>query len=281
MGKFDGVLLISDFDNTLLYTENALRSGGACPAMAERNLAGIRRFMAEGGRFAVATGRAREAYRRYAPLVPTNAPTIVDNGGAIYDFPRETYLRQRFLPDTAREDLEAIAEAFPQVSLELYHDSDLVQALHPSDWNRQHAKLTGLPFQPIGDLRPETVPLPLAKILFVAEKPVLDDVLALIRERGWTERYEYIFSNEHLLEMTAKGANKGEMCLELKALLGCHTMICAGDHLNDLSMLRTADRAFCPANAQPEVLNAPGVQKVCHCTDGAIGHIVEILEGEA
>ena len=27
MGKFDGVLLISDFDNTLVYTEAALRSG--------------------------------------------------------------------------------------------------------------------------------------------------------------------------------------------------------------------------------------------------------------
>lgn len=63
------------------------------------------------------------------------------------------------------------------------------------------------------------MPLPLTKVLFVAEKPVLDDVLALIRERGWTERYEYIFSSDHLLEMTAKGANKGEMCLELKNLL--------------------------------------------------------------
>ena len=28
MGKFDGVLLASDFDNTLLYTEDALRTGG-------------------------------------------------------------------------------------------------------------------------------------------------------------------------------------------------------------------------------------------------------------
>ena len=27
MGKFDGLLLASDFDNTLLYTEESLRSG--------------------------------------------------------------------------------------------------------------------------------------------------------------------------------------------------------------------------------------------------------------
>ena len=31
MGKFDGVLLASDFDNTLLYTEDALRTGGPVP----------------------------------------------------------------------------------------------------------------------------------------------------------------------------------------------------------------------------------------------------------
>lgn len=281
MGKFDGVLLVSDFDNTLLYTEGALRSGGACPEMARRNIDGIRRFMDQGGRFAVATGRAREAYRRYTALVPTNAPTVVDNGGAIYDFERERYLLQRFLPDAAREDLAAIAARFPRVSLELYHDSDLVQALHPSAWNDQHALLTGLPYRRIDSLGPETVPLPLAKALFVSEKPVLDAVHQFVRERGWTERYEYIFSSDHLLEMTAKGANKGEMCRALKDMLGCRVLICAGDHLNDMSMLTAADRAFCPANAQAEVLAAPGIQAVCHCTEGAIGHIVELLEAEA
>ena len=30
MGKFDGVLLASDFDNTLLYTEESLRSCRPC-----------------------------------------------------------------------------------------------------------------------------------------------------------------------------------------------------------------------------------------------------------
>ena len=31
MGKFDGVLLLSDFDNTLVYTEDVLVSGGDLP----------------------------------------------------------------------------------------------------------------------------------------------------------------------------------------------------------------------------------------------------------
>lgn len=36
MGKFTGVLLASDFDNTLIYTEEALRSGVPVPPLLRR-----------------------------------------------------------------------------------------------------------------------------------------------------------------------------------------------------------------------------------------------------
>ena len=37
MGRFDGVLLASDFDNTLIYTEDALLRGEPIPPLPERN----------------------------------------------------------------------------------------------------------------------------------------------------------------------------------------------------------------------------------------------------
>ena len=37
MGKFDGVLLASDFDNTLLNTETARRTGAEVPEVSRRN----------------------------------------------------------------------------------------------------------------------------------------------------------------------------------------------------------------------------------------------------
>ena len=46
MGRFDGVLLASDFDNTLIYTEEALRTGKPVPPLSERNRAALERFMA-------------------------------------------------------------------------------------------------------------------------------------------------------------------------------------------------------------------------------------------
>ena len=68
MGRFDGVLLASDFDNTLIYTEEALRSGVPVPPLSDENREALEWFMAEGGRFAIATGRALAAFMKYAAL---------------------------------------------------------------------------------------------------------------------------------------------------------------------------------------------------------------------
>ena len=45
MGKFDGVLLASDFDNTLIYTEDSLRSGAPVPDLSAENRRALEYFM--------------------------------------------------------------------------------------------------------------------------------------------------------------------------------------------------------------------------------------------
>lgn len=279
MGKFTGVLLISDYDNTFHYTEGALVSGGlsAMPPIPPRNVEAASRWMSEGGRFAIATGRALTAFRKRAEGLPMNAPAIVDNGGAIYDFATERYLVERFLPETARGHLAQAAAAFPDISIELYHRSPLLEVLHPCKWNDQHAQLTGVPYDVIERIEPTGEPL--TKALFVAEGVELRKLRSYMSAQGWDTYYEMIFSSDHLLELTALGANKGDMSLLLKELCGCTRMVCVGDHANDLSMLRLADRAFAPANAIEEVL-ASGAEVVCHSLDGAIADVIELLERE-
>ena len=186
---------------------------------------------------------------------------------------------KNFLPDVAPTHIAAIAERFPQVAVELYPDANFVQVLRPTAWNARHAKLTGARYEEISCIDPEKVPRPLVKALFVGPKEELDTLRAEMVREGLTEYYELIFSSGELLELTAKGANKGEMARKLRDLCGCHTLLCAGDHLNDLPMLSAADRAFCPANAVPEVLSS-GATVVCHCLEGSIGEIVERMEKE-
>lgn len=280
MGIFDGMLLVSDYDNTFQYTETALSGGGAAavPPPPERNLAAVGRWIAEGGRFAIATGRALGAFRRQAALLPINAPVIVDNGGGIYDLEQEVYVLRKLLPDCAAEDLAAVEAAFPGTSIELYLSDERIHALHPTERNIQHRLLTGMPFTVISELNSETVPVPLAKALFMAEMSRLQKLRAYMEAHGWEEKYEMIFSSDHLMELTAKGADKGAMARELKVRTGSRVLICIGDHANDLPMLQAADRAFAPANAIEAVRTAPGVTVVCHCLDGAVAEVVERLE---
>ena len=217
MGKFTGMLLVSDYDNTFQYTESALLAGGLkdVPALPLQNVEAVQRWIAGGGLFAIATGRALGAFRKHAEEIPINAPIIVDNGGGIYDLASERYIVRKLLPDCALEDLNAIETAFPGTSLELYLSDNRIHALHPTEQNAKHAKLTGIGFREIGEVNPSTVPVPLAKALFIAEMPELVKRRAYMSAHGWDERYEMIFSSDHLLELTAKGADIGQMAREL------------------------------------------------------------------
>ena len=277
MGKFDGVLLASDFDHTLLYTEEALRSGAPVPPLPEENRRALEYFMAQGGRFAIATGRALAAFIRYADMVPMNAPGVVCNGAAIYDFAAGEYLETAMLDAAARERGQRVLDRFPGLAVEAYHIDNVIHVVRPNDISRQHEHITKAALTEAPSLL--DVPLPLGKLLFEGEHALLEEVLAYLTAEGWAEDYELIFSVSHLLEMTTRGANKGGMVRRLAARLGVSMdhVYCAGDEANDVSMLRIAAEGFAPANCAAAV-RACGATIVRDAREGAIAEIVEILD---
>nr|WP_325219082.1 HAD-IIB family hydrolase [uncultured Oscillibacter sp.] len=277
MGKFDGVLLASDFDNTLLYTEDSLRTGAPVPPLPERNREALKYFMAQGGRFAIATGRALPAFLRHAGDVPMNAPGVVCNGAAIYDFEKGEYLDAALLDDQARQRGQAVLDRFPSVAVEAYHIDNVIHVVRPNAISRQHEHMTHVSLTEAPSL-PE-VPLPLGKLLFEADHETLEGVLAFLTEQGWAEDYELIFSVSHLLEMTIQGASKGGMIRRLAARLGISMehVYCAGDEANDLSMLHAAAEGFAPANASAAVRES-GATVVCDAREGAIADVIAILD---
>ncbi len=164
MGKFDGVLLASDFDNTILNTEFPRRTGGPIPPISQRNVEALRYFMDNGGRFAVATGRALPAFRMFADKVPMNAPAVVCNGAALYDFETETYLETMVLPETVRPQGQAVLDRFPTAAVEAYHLDNVIHAVRPNEFTRQHEHVTHAGVEAVDDLW--AVPLPLVKLMF-------------------------------------------------------------------------------------------------------------------
>lgn len=277
MQKFKNVLLASDFDNTLVYTEGALERGEDIPPMSARNREAIEYFMANGGYFTVSTGRALPAFAQYAPLVPCNAPCVIANGAAIYDFSHERYVETAFLDEDIYDHVDALLACFPRLCFEVYHDDRRIHALHPNEYVRNHEHLTRAKTEEVQSFR--EVDLPIIKLLFEEERPLLNAVRDFIRAQSWGDKYELIFSNDHLLELTRRGATKGGMVLRLAELLGVSKkdIYCIGDHSNDIPMLAVSAIGFAPANAIEEVKSS-GAQLVSHCKDGAIADVVALLD---
>lgn len=277
MGKFSGVLLASDFDNTLTDSMGALRAGVDIPPLAPRNREALEYFTAEGGLFSVATGRALPAIAPYLPQLPVNAPCVVGNGAGIYDFAQQRYLVTAFLAETAKPHLQEVMDAFPTLGIELYLQDSRTCALRVNDYIRAHFHLTRAAYVEVDGL--DEVEFPISKALFEAERPLLDEVVAFLDSRSWKTACEYCFSADHLLELTAPGATKGGMVLRLADLLGVkrENIYCAGDHGNDLSMLAVAAEGFAPANAI-DAVRSSGATLVCAAAEGAMAEIIALLD---
>ena len=148
MRKFNGLLLVSDFDNTLVYTEEALQKCVDMPPVSDENRATIEYFMANGGIFSVATGRAKPAFETVVDGIPMNGPTVLFNGAAIYDFPQKKYLVTAFLPDSVRQHVTEVVAALPQVAVELYRRHPPSYAHHPRAVHRgRHHGRRAVPHQ--------------------------------------------------------------------------------------------------------------------------------------
>lgn len=265
MGKFDGVLLVSDFDDTL-YTQDGL--------LPEANRRAAEYFVSEGGYFTVATGRAHPTFAPCAHLVPINVPVVLSNGSALYDFQKDYMVYETFLPMRVAEDMAQVAGNFPALGFEAYHGDD-IYAYNPNLVTQNHLARSNSSCKicPIED-----IPLPWNKAILQQYNHLLRQVQEYMLAR-WSEHYEVIFSNEVLLELTRKGSNKGGMVRYLADLLGVTAphIYCVGDNQNDLPMLEIAAVAFAPVNCADEV-KKHGVKLLRPCEEGCIAEVVEFLD---
>ena len=265
MGKFHGLLLVSDFDDTLYDSHHRI---------PERNLQAIRYFQAEGGRFTVATGRAYRTFAPHVHLAPINAPVVLSNGSALYDFQEERMLEQTFLAPTAPEDFESLLKEFPSLGIETYFREDIF-VWNPNPITDAHMKKVGTDYAvcPVHEM-----PTPWTKAIIQQEHPVLLQAQSWLLER-YGHLYEAIFSNRYYLEITRKGSTKGGMVDVLARHIGVEPehIYCVGDNQNDIPMLARSAIPFAPANCAREVKDW-GARVLCHCVDGVIGDIVEILD---
>ena len=278
MGKFDGVLIASDYDNTMAFTEGSLYTGTPPPPVSEKNRKAVEYFMAEGGIFSVSTGRALPAFDAVRADVPMNGPTVLFNGAAIYDYSAGKYLHTAFLPEAIRDHVTEILEACGTLAFKVYHDNNSIFVVNPNEITARHKHMTHLPAEVLPSIW--EAPSPILKVVFEEKLDVQKKVLDFIASRPWRSEYEVVSSSDHLLEVTVHGANKGGMVEKLAQLLGIEQrhVYAMGDHANDIPMLTFAHQGFCPENAIDSVKAVPGVRILSNCWEDATAEMSAILD---
>lgn len=265
MGKFTGVLLASDFDDTLYNSRQEVSA---------RNLEALRYFTREGGYFTVSTGRAHRTFTPYVHLAPVNAPVILSNGAVLYDYAADAVVDEWPLPLTAAADLAELSAALPSVGIETYHGDD-VYIHHPNAFTDRHVAKVGTTWT---ECALPDMPAPWSKAVLQDDYDTLCQAQEFLLAR-FSQRYEVIFSNAVLLECTAKGSNKGGTVLKLAELLGVarKDIYCVGDNQNDIPMLSVSAIPFAPANCADAVREiSPRI--VRSCDEDGVAEIVEILD---
>ena len=268
-GKFEGIIILSDLDGTLLCRDHTI---------CKRNREKIEYFKQNGGYFTFNTGRN---YLNIYKNIPdahevVNAPIVSCNGACLYDAQKREPVAEHFIdPEKAKGAIRIQKEKYPDVRAEMSSSTGVFAESYDSyvamDFPNRNVTIL-----PLDEMRCDNW----YKVVFRGEPcdlvPLRDEVI----ERFGAE-FEYCNSSPNYFEICPRGCSKGAMIPDLKRYCGINgknmTLYAVGDYENDITMLRAADFSACPSNAMDEVKAICDVQ-LCSCDEGAIADLIEYIE---
>lgn len=264
MGRFEKVLIASDFDGTLKNDDGII---------TDDVIAAIKYFISEGGYFTVCTGRTYQGFHLYDPTY-INAPVLLANGSTAYDYEKnETVFFNGISRDKGVALVRAIMENFPGVSIEMYPFNS-TYAINLDDNSRRHFTSQDIPYKVIDD--PSQAEFPWAKFMLAAGERSLE-IQQFMRENF--DDPTFLPTAGEYIEIIKKGSDKGVGLLTLADRLGVEhdRAFAVGDGYNDIEMLVAAKAGFVPENGSPEALEHADYV-VRSNNDGAVANVIEILE---
>ena len=251
MGLFDGYLMCVDFDGTVAHR------GKIVP----KNVDAIRYFEEQGGRFTICTGRQPAFMVGNDLSVKLNAPLLCMNGTILYDMEENQILKCWTVGRDLWEHCERLFVKYPEEISSIRYYTPTCEPILERGVNIPE------------DMHPY-FDMPLYKVIVIVHREVSDRMLAEIAAVSGA-RYHVSRSWIQGIELQSITSGKGVAVNTLREMLGnIHTVVCAGDYENDISMLEVADISYAVGNAVPAVKAAAMRQTIC-CEDGAIAAIIE------
>ncbi len=267
MKKFEGILLCTDLDGTLLKDDKSI---------SEENLEAIRYFMAEGGKFTFITGRMPYFVQHIYTILNPNAPFGCINGGGIFDHRLGKYVWTRELSKESYDLVDDLVKKVGDFGLQINTFERIYFSIE-NDTMKYFRKSTGVP----NLIKPyREVTDPIGKIVFGDERneKILEIENALLSHPK-AEKFDFIRSEHSLYEILPKGNSKGDVMMRIADLLGIdrRRTVAAGDYNNDVSMLRDAGIGVAVSNASPAA-KAAADYITCSNEEHAIARIIKDIE---
>ena len=239
MGIFDGLLICTDLDGTLLRHDKSI---------SRENLDAIEYFKANGGLFTIITGRMPYYVTDICEKVKPNAPFGCVNGGGLYDYNKKEYVWTQEMAEGVPEIVKCIDDNFPDVGIQVSTFNNTFFCKENISM-KIFRKLTGLP-NLVADYN--EVEGPIAKVLFGSEEN--ETILAIektLKAHPLADRYDFIRSARTLFEILPKGMSKGKSIEKLSDVLKIDKskIIAIGDYDNDVEMFKSAGVAIAVSNA--------------------------------
>lgn len=261
---FEGKLILTDLDGTLLDERDEI---------SEENRRAVDRFIEGGGLFSVATGRSKMGMEHFFPRLRINAPAVLYNGAAIYDFAAGREIDSAPVGESGARLAARLIRTFPELGVEVY-SGHVPYVAQGNDYSRRHFASVKTPWNPCP---PEAIPQPWLSLVLTGENGLLRAAEDVIRN-GFPDAFFLQYSSPHMLEVLRKDANKGAGALRLAKLLGVgpEGLFTVGDGTNDVQLLACAFHSCAPENACPRIL-AAARHRLPHHKDHAIAALIERL----
>lgn len=238
---YQGKILLSDLDGTLL---NAKRE------VSPENLAAIKHFVENGGRFGVATGRDIENVLQLLSHVPINFFCIFSNGSVLFDKDKKEILAERTLdPDKLIPFLEKCIKERPDIGLQIHTNQGTIFCPDESQVDPATCE-THRPYtcKTLEELKSCT----LRKILFITKDGDMSWLLE--NSEPFSDFVQRVQTSKVYFEFLPQNSSKGMMIREIRPFIKDSDIIYGvGDFYNDKEMMTESDIGIMCDNAPDEL----------------------------
>ncbi len=272
MGKFDGCLLASDIDGTLMD------DGYINP----KNIEKINYFMSEGGCFSLATGRSIAAMSDILAQLKNFSPSVVANGCMIYDYAKNITVYQKTLCKQDYRIVKVLMESGIDIGVEIHCEEKVFSTRrnYNSDLHQKYEHFCSVDIE-----LEDAYNYKWNKVLYTFRNH--ED---LLKAKALVEKEEILGCDfvetcatidgelQNYYEQIPKNANKATGLSKLCEILKIKPdkLFVIGDYYNDLTMIKMAAISASPENAPEAIKNQTNVV-VCNCKSGAVAEFIDYL----